>query len=142
MAAHHHAATGLRAETYARVAPGRNEGALDWWEPGEDMGGGGAVSELKPGEYVGEDGMIHRAHLHHSVEHGDGWWWPSYNRVLPDDPDFPAAVEALKALIPEPHSCETCVYEAYNDRERWPCRGCSVLPDREDCWRERGHADE
>ena len=64
------------------------------------------------------------------------------DHVLPTHPDFPAAVEALKALVPEPHSCETCVYEAYNDRERWPCRDCSVLPDREDCWRERGHADE
>jgi len=65
------------------------------------------MPDLKPGEYVGADGMIHRAHLHHSVEHGEGWWWPDQDRVLPDDPDFPAAVEALKALVPEPFEWES-----------------------------------
>jgi hypothetical protein len=64
------------------------------------------VSELKPGEYVGADGRVHRAHLNHSVEHGDGRWWPAQSRVLPSSPDFPAAIEALQALVPEPFEWE------------------------------------
>lgn len=70
------------------------------------------MNELKPGEYVGADGLRRRAHLHYSVEHGEDWLWPVQDRVLPDDPDFPAAVEALKALVPEPEpeveACRNC----------------------------------
>ena len=65
------------------------------------------MNELKPGEYVGADGLRRRAHLHYSVEHGEDWLWPVQDRVLPDDPDFPAAVEALKALVPEPFEWES-----------------------------------
>lgn len=83
------------------------------------------MSELKPGEYVGEDGRVHRAHLHHSVENGDGRWWPAQSRVLPSSPDFPAAVEALKALVPEPFEWEITEHD-------WPRRWNGVRVERFD----------
>lgn len=80
------------------------------------------MRELKPGEYMGEDGLVHRAHLHHSVEHGDGRWWPAQSRVLPSSPDFPAAVEALQKLIPEPFEWKPengCLRRYHNGRVEW-----------------------
>jgi hypothetical protein len=150
MAAHHHAATGLRAETYARVAPGRNEGALDWWDPGEDMGGRGAVSELKPGEYVGADGKLWRVLGVFAEEVGKLYGADAIADA--GHPDFPAAVEALTALVPEPFEWESDGFHyrlrngviEWQDSGTW--RATSGYTDAFEAGRryerERGHADE
>lgn len=110
------------------------------------------MNELKPGEYVGADGLRRRAHLHYSVEHGEDWLWPVQDRVLPDDPDFPAAVEALKALVPEPFEWESDGFHyrlrngviEWQDSGTW--RATSGYTDAFNAGRryerERGHADE
>ena len=110
------------------------------------------MNELKPGEYVGADGLRRRAHLHYSVEHGEDWLWPVQDRVLPDDPDFPAAVEALKALVPEPFEWESDGFHyrlrngviEWQDSGTW--RATSGYTDAFNAVRryewERGHADE
>ena len=112
------------------------------------------MSELKPGEYVGADGLRRRAHLHYSVEHGEDWLWPVQDRVLPDDPDFPAAVEALQKLVPEPFEWVSGVngihYRYHNGHVECCVRGVWTFSLDDDAVfeagrryeRERGHADE
>lgn len=53
--------------------------------------------ELKPGEYVGQDGATYSVtHIYAKWRDGDGYH--GTQAVRPTDPDFPAALAALQAL--------------------------------------------
>lgn len=56
--------------------------------------------ELKPGEYVGQDGATYSVtHIYAKWRDGDGYH--GTQAVRPTDPDFPAALAALQALYDE-----------------------------------------